>query len=58
MRHLNQRADVAGAQVGLITVNPHNPPFYERHGYTAVAHAVDHPSGVHWWSMRRQPTLG
>jgi GNAT superfamily N-acetyltransferase len=48
--HLNQRADLAGAQVGLITVNPRNPPFHERHGYSVVADATDDRSGVHWWA--------
>jgi len=36
----------AGAQVGLVTVNLRNPPFYANHGYAVVAHDTDEPSGV------------
>lgn len=56
LHHLNRQADQAGAQLGLITVNPRNPPFYERHGFTVLAEAIDQPSGVHWWSMGRVPS--
>jgi GNAT superfamily N-acetyltransferase len=55
VQYLNRRADQERRQCGLLTFEPRAVPFYQRHGYALVSENTDAPSGVHWWSLVRQP---
>ena len=48
-------ADADDAPVVLLTFQPRNVPFFERHGYEAVVSGTDSASGLSWWGMRRSP---
>jgi ribosomal protein S18 acetylase RimI-like enzyme len=49
------RADAAGAPVVLLTSNPANVAFYERHGFEVAAERRLPAAGPPGWAMVRQP---
>jgi len=50
-----ERADAAGVPVVLLTSNPANVAFYERHGFAVAAERLLPAAGPPGWAMVRQP---
>jgi ribosomal protein S18 acetylase RimI-like enzyme len=55
VRPLLASADQTGSDCYLDTTNPANLPFYERHGFSVVAHRPGGGSEPSVWGMRRPP---
>ncbi len=55
LRAIHARADDKGWSTALFTVQPRNVPFYERHGYEAVAAGIEPIAGLGYWCFRRAP---
>ena len=50
-----ERANAAGQQCYLETANPANITFYEHLGFKRIAEPVAEPSGIRFWTFRRDP---
>lgn len=55
MQPVMDRAAAAGQQCYLETANPRNIGFYEHLGFERVAELVAEPSGIRFWTFRREP---
>lgn len=55
LRAVHERADAAGLPTVLLTFQPTNLPFYERHGHAVVCQGRGPASGPEWWGLRREP---
>lgn len=53
LRAVHARGDGDGVPAALLTRQPRNLPFYERHGYRVVCGGTDPGSGLPWWGLRR-----
>ena len=53
LRAAHTRADMDGAPIALLTYQPANLPFYERHGYAVVCEGTTATGGLPWWGLRR-----
>jgi ribosomal protein S18 acetylase RimI-like enzyme len=52
---IHARADGDGWPTAMFTVQPHNVPFYQRHGYEVVASGTGPIAGLAYWCFRRPP---
>jgi GNAT superfamily N-acetyltransferase len=55
LKPILNRADAEGLPAYLWTVQPKNPPFYQRHGFVVATEGVEPKSGIRFWTMRRDP---
>jgi GNAT superfamily N-acetyltransferase len=55
LRAVHARADAAGWPTALRTFRPRNRPFYQWHGYEAVATGSEPTAGLDFWGFRRAP---
>src|SRR5262245_2063251 len=55
LRTMLSRADAEGLPCYLETYQPTNVRFYERNGFTIVAHGREPSSGLLYWAFKRPP---
>ena len=55
IRAVNVRADADGLPVALLTFQPRNLAFYQRHGYVVIEDGTDPTGGLRWWGFCREP---